>query len=133
MDVASGDIDVLFQERVLGWPPPRACHHTGVALHAGSQSALARVHADKALHLVRNELELFVRGRSAEQRIAVDLLADEDIGIVSLGGNAGTGKSVLAIAAGLEAVLERGTHKRITCLPPLFAVGGKTTRLPARF
>ncbi|HEY5876183.1 MAG TPA: PhoH family protein [Ilumatobacteraceae bacterium] len=127
LDVASGDIDVLFHERVLELAAATALPcHTGVALHAGSQSALARVHADKALHLVRNELELFgVRGRSAEQRIAVDLLADEDIGIVSLGGNAGTGKSVLAIAAGLEAVLERGTHKRITVFRPLFAVGGQ--------
>jgi PhoH-like ATPase len=97
-----------------------------VALHAGSQSARAPVHADKAQHLVRNELELFGgRGRSAEQRIAVDLHADEEIGIVSLGGNAGTGKSGLANAAGLEAVLERGTHKRITVFRPLFAVGGQ--------
>jgi PhoH-like ATPase len=127
LDVTRHDIDTLFQERVLdlGAAHELACH-TGVALHAGSQSALARVHPDKQLHLVRNELELFgVRGRSAEQRIAIDLLADETIGIVSLGGNAGTGKSVLAIAAGLEAVLERGTHKRITVFRPLFAVGGQ--------
>ena len=127
LDVGRADIDTLFQDRVLDLPEARSLPcHTGVALHAGSQSALARVHPDKHLHLVRNELELFgVRGRSAEQRIAVDLLADDEIGIISLGGNAGTGKSVLAIAAGLEAVLERGTHKRITVFRPLFAVGGQ--------
>ncbi len=57
-----------------------------MALPAGSQSALARVHADKRLHLVPTELELFgVRGRSAEQRVALDVLADESVGIVSLG------------------------------------------------
>jgi len=47
------------------------------------------------------------------------------VGIVSLGGNAGTGKSVLALAAGLDAVLERRTHKRILVFRPLFAVGGQ--------
>ena len=66
-----------------------------------------------------------VRGRSAEQRIAIDLLADPEIGIVSLGGNAGTGKSVLALAAGLEAVLEQRTHKRVVVFRPLYAVGGQ--------
>ena len=77
-------------------------------MHAGSQSALARIHSDKSLHLVRRDGQLFdVRGRSAEQRIAIDLLADPSIGIVSLGGPAGTGKSVLALAAGLEQRLLR--------------------------
>jgi PhoH-like ATPase len=100
--------------------------HTGVVLHAGSQSALARVHDDKALHLIRSDRSLFdVRGRSAEQRIAIDLLADPDVGIVSLGGPAGTGKSVLALAAGLEAVLEQQSAKRVVVFRPLYAVGGQ--------
>jgi len=100
--------------------------HTGVVMHAGSQSALARVHADKSLHLVRRDGQLFdVRGRSAEQRIAIDLLADQSIGIVSLGGPAGTGKSVLALAAGLESVLEQRSHKRVVIFRPLYAVGGQ--------
>ncbi len=84
------------------------------------------MHDDKRVHLVRGERSLFdVRGRSAEQRVAVDLLADPSIGIVSLGGNAGTGKSVLALAAGLDAVLEQRTHKRVLVFRPLFAVGGQ--------
>ena len=127
LDVSGDVIDDLFEYRVVDLEEARhlPCH-TGIALHAGSQSALARVHADKRLHLVRTDRELFgVRGRSAEQRLAVDLLADPEIGIVSLGGSAGTGKSVLAIAAGLEAVLEQRTHKRITVFRPLFAVGGQ--------
>ena len=98
----------------------------GVALHAGSQSALARVHADKRLHLVRTDQSMFdLRGRSAEQHIAIDLLLDEQVGIVSLGGSAGTGKSVLALAAGLEAVLERRTHQRVVVFRPIYAVGGQ--------
>ncbi len=126
-DVASWQIDELFANRVVDLAEVRdlPCH-TGLVLHAGSQSALARVHPDKRVHLVRSEHEVFgVRGRSAEQRLAIDLLTDPSIDIVSLGGNAGTGKSVMAIAAGLEAVLEQRTHKRILVFRPLFAVGGQ--------
>jgi len=127
LEVAGGDIDDLYAERVLDLPEARdlPCN-TGVTLVAGSQSALGRVHDDKRIHLVRGERSLFdVHGRSAEQRIALDLLSDHDIGIVSLGGPAGTGKSVLALAAGLDAVLEQRTHKRVVVFRPLFAVGGQ--------
>ena len=127
LDVDADDIDELYATKVLDLPEARdlPCN-TGVALHAGSQSALGRIHDDKRIHLVRGDLSLFdVVGRSAEQRIALDLLADPSVGIVSLGGNAGTGKSVMALAAGLDAVLERGTHKRILVFRPLFAVGGQ--------
>lgn len=120
-------IDQLFDEGSVDDDRARdlPCN-TGVIVQSGSQSALARVHADKQLHLVRRDGQLFdVRGRSAEQRIAIDLLADPTIGIVSLGGPAGTGKSVLALAAGLESVLEQRRHKRVVVFRPLYAVGGQ--------
>jgi len=126
-DVDHATIDELFDARVIDMVEGRdlPCN-TGVALHAGSQSALGRVHDDKRVHLIRGEHSLFdVVGRSAEQRIAVDVLADPSVGIVSLGGNAGTGKSVLALAAGLDAVLEQRTAKRILVFRPLFPVGGQ--------
>ena len=62
--------------------------------------------------------------------MALDLLADPTIGVVSLGGPAGTGKSVLALAAGLEAVVERRTHRRVVVFRPLFAVGGQELGYP---
>ena len=127
LEVAGEVIDALFAERVVDLDDARELWvNTGVALLAGSQSALGRVRADKRVHLVRGDRALFdVHGRSAEQRIAIDLLADPDVGIVSLGGPAGTGKSVLALAAGLHAVLEQRTHKRVVVFRPLFAVGGQ--------
>jgi PhoH-like ATPase len=127
LDVDGDVVDALFADRVVDLDAARdlPCN-TGVALVAGSQSALGRVHDDKRVHLVRGDRTLFdVHGRSAEQRIAVDLLADDEVGIVSIGGPAGTGKSVLALAAGLEAVLEQRTHKRVTVFRPLYAVGGQ--------
>nr|WP_152192430.1 PhoH family protein [Georgenia satyanarayanai] len=100
--------------------------HTGVVLHSGRGSALGRVTADGRLRLVRGDREVFgVHGRSAEQRVAIDLLTDPDVGIVSLGGRAGTGKSALALCAGLEAVLERREHRRVVVFRPLYAVGGQ--------
>jgi PhoH-like ATPase len=99
---------------------------TGLIIHSGRGSALGRVDGPHALRLVRGDREIFgVHGRSAEQRLAIDLLLDPEVGIVSLGGRAGTGKSALALAAGLEAVLERQQHRRILVFRPLYAVGGQ--------
>ncbi|WP_446430254.1 PhoH family protein [Leucobacter sp. 1207-22] len=99
---------------------------TGVIVSSGGGSALARVTGPESLRLVRGDREVFgVTGRSAEQRLAIDLLLDPEVGIVSLGGSAGTGKSALALAAGLEAVLERQEHRKIMVFRPLYAVGGQ--------
>jgi PhoH-like ATPase len=100
--------------------------NTGLRLFAGTATALARITPDKRARLVRGDREAFgLHGRSAEQRIALDLLLDPSVGIVSLGGRAGTGKSALALCAGLEAVMERGAHRRVVVFRPLYAVGGQ--------
>lgn len=100
--------------------------NTGLILLGPTSSALARVTRHKELELVRPNLNAFgVQGRSAEQRIALAHLLDPTIGIVSLGGLAGAGKTYLALAAGLDAVLEQRTHDKITVFRPLFAVGGQ--------
>ena len=100
--------------------------HTGIVLHSDRGSALARVTADNQLQLVRGDRSAFgLHGRSAEQRVALDLLLDDSVGIVSLGGRAGTGKSALALCAGLEAVMERRIHKKVLIFRPLYPVGGQ--------
>ena len=100
--------------------------NTGLVIHSERGSALGRVVADGEIHLVRGDRDLFgLHGRSAEQRLAIDMLLDPRLGIVSLGGRAGTGKSALALCAGLEAVLERQQHKKIVVFRPLYAVGGQ--------
>ncbi|MFI5697349.1 PhoH family protein [Kribbella sp. NPDC051586] len=100
--------------------------HTGLVMLSDRGSALGRVMPDKRIRLVRGDREAFgIRGRSAEQRVALDLLLDPDVGIISLGGRAGTGKSALALCAGLESVMERRQHKKVIVFRPLFAVGGQ--------
>ncbi|MFV9458983.1 PhoH family protein [Rhodococcus sp. NM-2] len=127
LDVASSSIDELFSEGVVDLEEARELPcHTGIRLLGGSSSALGRVNADKRVQLVRGEREAFgLHGRSAEQRIALDILLDDSVGIVSLGGKAGTGKSALALTAGLEAVLERRTQRKVVVFRPLYAVGGQ--------
>jgi PhoH-like ATPase len=100
--------------------------NTGLVIHSERGSALGRVTGRGELKLVRGDRDVFgLHGRSAEQRLAIDLLLDPEIGILSLGGRAGTGKSALALCAGLEAVLERQQHKKIMVFRPLYAVGGQ--------
>jgi PhoH-like ATPase len=133
LDVSAGTVDRLYDGEPLdlvdepdfGEVATQACH-TGLVLHSPRGSALARITPDKKVRLVRGDREAFgLRGRSAEQRVALDLLLDSEVGIVSLGGRAGTGKSALALCAGLEAVLERRLHKRVVVFRPLYAVGGQ--------
>ena len=127
IDVSSEVIDTLFAEGEIDLEEARdlPCH-TGVRLLGNNSHALGRVNADKRVQLVRGDREVFgLRGRSAEQRVALDLLLDESVGIVSLGGKAGTGKSALALCAGLEAVLERRTQRKVVVFRPLYAVGGQ--------
>ena len=125
--VTGAEIDDLYEEEIIDHESAREhpCH-TGVVLSSDRGSALARVTPDKRLQLVRGDREAFgLHGRSAEQRIALDVLLDPEIGIVSLGGRAGTGKSALALCAGLEAVMERRQHRKVVIFRPLYAVGGQ--------
>lgn len=127
LDLDESQVNALYAGETLDVDEAAAMPcHTGLVLHGPRGSALGRVTPDKTITLVRGDREaLGLHGRSAEQRIALDLLLDDSVGIVSLGGRAGTGKSALALCAGLEQVLERRRHKKVIVFRPLFAVGGQ--------
>ena len=115
------DTEVIKQKDVTDLPV-----NTGLVISSERGSALGRVEKGGKIRLVRGDRDVFgVHGRSAEQRLAIDLLLDSDVGIVSLGGRAGTGKSAMALLAGLETVLERRQHKKIIVFRPILAVGGQ--------
>lgn len=136
-DSYTGVVEIELDDATMGelWDEDRldGCaavsglpYGTGLILNSTRGSALGRVDGAQSLRLVRGDREVFgVHGRSAEQRLAIDLLLDPQVGIVSLGGRAGTGKSALALAAGLEAVLERQQHRKVMVFRPLYAVGGQ--------
>ncbi|MFT2020098.1 PhoH family protein [Streptomyces sp. 796.1] len=127
LTVPPDQVDELFAAETAYLPEAAELPvHTGLVLQSARGKALGRVTADGAVRLVRGDREAFgIHGRSAEQRIALDLLLDPEVGIVSMGGRAGTGKSALALCAGLEAVLERQQHRKVMIFRPLYAVGGQ--------
>lgn len=127
LEVAPSDIDALYDHgSALITDAAELPANCGVILHGGGSSALGRVLATKQVKLVKADRDCFgIHGRSAEQRVALDLLLDPEIGIVSIGGSAGTGKSALALCAGLESVLERRLHSKVIVFRPLYAVGGQ--------
>ena len=127
LEVVASDLDELYDGGIVDLEEARELPcHTGLVLLSDRGTALGRVGPDKQVHLVRGDREAFgIHGRSAEQRIALEMLLDPEVGIVSLGGRAGTGKSAMALCAGLEAVLERRQHQKVVVFRPLFAVGGQ--------
>jgi PhoH-like ATPase len=127
LEVTAADVGALYDEGTVDLDEARELPcHTGLVLLSDRGSALGRVRPDKSVQLVRGDREAFgLHGRSAEQRVALDLLLDPEVGIVSLGGRAGTGKSALALCAGLEAVMERRQHRKVVVFRPLYAVGGQ--------
>ncbi|WP_104168437.1 PhoH family protein [Arthrobacter sp. SX1312] len=127
LDATVEEVDTLYSHEAVFTPAAAEQPvNTGVILLSPRGSALGRVGADKHVRLVRGDRDVFgLHGRSAEQRLAIDLLLDPEVGIVSLGGRAGTGKSALALCAGLEAVLERREHRKVVVFRPLYAVGGQ--------
>jgi len=127
ISLGSDQMSDLYEEEGMRTPLVDALPvNTGLVIHSDRGSALGRVVAKGEVKLVRGDRDVFgLHGRSAEQRLAIDLLLDPEIGILSLGGRAGTGKSALALCAGLEAVLERQQHKKIMVFRPLYAVGGQ--------
>ncbi|MET1036089.1 MAG: PhoH family protein [Arthrobacter sp.] len=127
VDVADEDVVALYgNEAVLIEAAAGLPVNTGLVILSSRGSALGRVGGDGLVRLVKGDRDVFgLHGRSAEQRLALDLLMDREVGIVSLGGRAGTGKSALALCAGLEAVMERGEHKKVVVFRPLYAVGGQ--------
>ncbi|MCU1594396.1 MAG: PhoH family protein [Frankiales bacterium] len=127
LSVEAAELDKLYEEGRLDLAEARELPtHSGLVLLSDRGSGLGRVAPDKSVRLVRGDRDAFgVHGRSAEQRVAIELLLDPEIGIVSLGGRAGTGKSALALCAGLESVLERRAQKKVVVFRPLYAVGGQ--------
>jgi PhoH-like ATPase len=92
-------------------------------LRAGSQSALVR-HLDGALEPLQRVPEPWgLRPRSKEQQFALDLLLDPEVRVVALDGMAGTGKTILALAAGLEQVMESNLYDKVAVYRPVVPVG----------
>jgi PhoH-like ATPase len=121
-------IDQLYDDGSVPVSDASACvsleENEFAVLRAGSQSALTRRQGDALLLLPHSSPEPWgLRARSKEQRFALELLLDPEVSVVALDGRAGTGKTLLAIAAALEQVVETRRYERLTVYRPLIAVG----------
>jgi PhoH-like ATPase len=92
-------------------------------LRAGSQSVLVRRHDRRLVAMVRPIEAWGLRPRSKEQQFALDLLCDPAVTVVALDGTAGTGKTLLALAAGLEQVMETAAYDKLSVYRPVVPVG----------
>lgn len=121
-------IDRLYQEGKIALPELQALLNEFVVLKAGmSRSAVARVvqaTPEVVVERVTGTPRAFgVEPKNLRQAAALHHLLDPDIAAVSVMGMAGTGKTFLALAAGLEQVLEQGRYRRVAVYRPLVAVG----------
>jgi len=127
LDVDPGVVDDLYAGELdapgaLAVAEQLRVNEFGV-LHAGSQSALVRRHAHGLVLVPQDQHAWDLRPRNKEQRFALDLLLDDQVKVVALDGPAGTGKTLTAVAAALQQVVEERRYSRICVYRPVIPVG----------
>jgi PhoH-like ATPase len=96
-----------------------------------SHSALARYYQNRLLALAHGDsVNWGIRALNKEQRFALELLMEDRIKVVTLVGRAGTGKTLLALAVGLEKVLEAKVYRRLLVTRPIIPMGDDLGYLP---
>jgi PhoH-like ATPase len=133
--LAHEEIDRFYREGYLDYRPGDLQPHQFCILklvESSSKSALARYSHHRLHKLAHDGKAVYgIKALNKEQKFALDLLLDEDIQVVTLVGKAGTGKTILALAAGLERVLEGGgRYNRILITRPIVPLGNDIGYLP---
>ena len=96
-----------------------------------AHSALARFDGDKLVPISRLRDGVWgIRPRNKEQHYALDMLLNDDIKLITLVGKAGTGKTLLALAAGLQKTTEEGSFAKLLVSRPVFPLGRDLGYLP---
>jgi PhoH-like ATPase len=136
LGVARAVIDGFFEKRF--WEPSQdgLVHNEFIMLEDetdAQHSAIGRYDAKqkRVIHLMKDrQMAWNVRPRSAEQRMAMELLLDEDTKLVTLVGKAGTGKTLLALAAALELVVRANKYEKVLVTRPIMPMGRDIGYLP---
>jgi PhoH-like ATPase len=137
LEVPGPDVDAFFQHGFVAAPANSSLYpNSGVMLRdagAPSHTALGRFDAQRgqisSLRVARDGV-MGVRPRNKEQTFALDLLLDDSIRLVTLIGKAGTGKTLLAIAAGLRRTVEDNAYSRLLVSRPIMPLGRDLGFLP---
>lgn len=129
------DMERLFKDMLLEMPTDCFAYPNQFFIvknrEKPSQSALVRYY-QRHLHLISGaDTQIFgLKGRNKEQKFAIDLLMDDRVSVVTLVGKAGTGKTLLALAAGLEKTLEQQYYTRLLITRPIIPMGDDLGYLP---
>jgi PhoH-like ATPase len=135
LSVSDQDIDTFYKDHELPLPEglklnPNVC--VQLQDSAGGSGALAKYDAtrDRIVALRVQGDVMGIRPRNREQSFALDLLMDESIKLVTLVGKAGTGKTLLALAAALRRTIEDGVYSRVLVSRPIIPLGRDIGFLP---
>ncbi len=132
--VPAETLAALRSERRVPWHHEMRDNEFLVLSEKGGESAeIARYSAPESSLVLVERLENPVTGVSPlndNQRIAISLLLDESIRLVTLVGKAGTGKTLLAIACGLKKVIEDKAYSRVLVARPVVPMGKDIGYLP---
>jgi PhoH-like ATPase len=136
-EVASDAIETFFAEKQMPIDDPELCPNEYIILvnkEDPSHTALGRYDADgKSCIPLKKTNPEGVQGilpKNVEQQFAMDLLLDDDIPLVTLVGKAGTGKTLVALAAGLQKTLDEEMYHRMLVSRPIFPLGKDIGYLP---
>lgn len=132
LNVDGEDIDMFFKERKLISHEKFPENHF-VVLKCGQQSALTKFTNGYLVPLYKYDEDKAVYGlfaKNFEQRLALDLLLDENIPLVTLSGKAGTGKTLLALASALSQSQDFDRYKKVLVARPIVAMGKDLGYLP---
>ncbi|MHC4247630.1 MAG: PhoH family protein [Planctomycetota bacterium] len=136
LGVAREVIDGFFERRFWEPSPDGLVHNEFIMLENETDpkhTAIGRFDAKqgRVVHLLKDrQVAWNVRPRSAEQRMAMELLLDEETKLVTLVGKAGTGKTLLALAAALELTVRGKKYEKVLVTRPIMPLGRDIGYLP---
>ena len=134
LSVPSDDLNIFHQVKSLVLPEKKYHPNEFIVLQDKTnpkKSAFGWVKKDRLVPLPDCTDRVWnISPRSREQRMALAMLMDPEIQIVTLVGRAGSGKTLLALAAGLENVLQRGIYDKLLVSRPIIPMGNDLGFLP---
>jgi PhoH-like ATPase len=140
LDVGAEQVNDFYANGAIPWaaddrdpPPPNAFvvlrdrtnpQHSAVGKYSAAKQSFVQ--------LIKTPKEGVwgIRPRNKEQSFALDLLLNDEVRLVTIVGKAGTGKTLLAIAAGLQKTMEDGVYQKLLVSRPIFPLGRDIGYLP---